>query len=156
MTRTRTGRRNGFMLVELVFVLGMIAVAALISTQLYVDMTRAHGRMLLQQEAQQRFDLALRPLRSDVWNATTASVDKGGTLYLTRPDGKGVQWQAGDRLSRTIESQPPREWNQLGANLSFVIRDGAVVLREEPSQSDTNGGEIVLPLVAGGLKGQTP
>ena len=156
MNRSIASRYRGFMLVELVFVLGLIAVAAVISTQLYIEMTRGHARMLEQREAQERFDLALRPLRSDVWNSNAASVDEAGVLHLTRGDGKTIQWNAKDQLKRIVDGEPQRLWDQLGGPWSFAVRGSTVVLREEPSQSDPKGGQIAMPLVAGSFKGQTP
>ena len=143
-------------LVELIFLLGLISVAAVMSTQLYIEMSRDHVRMTAQREAQQRFDLALRPLRADVWNASAARVDEAGVLHLTTSGGSEIQWRAGEQLHRTSDKEPARQWDELVTTLSFSTDGKSVVLHEEPSQDDRAGGEITLPMIASRLKGQTP
>jgi type II secretory pathway component PulJ len=157
MNRHRARRHHGFMFVELLFILGLVAVAAVISTQLYIDMTRAHSRLLQQREAQARFDGALKALRADVWNAINASVDDAGGLTLKQADGKTIHWLAHEELKRTIDGDPARQWNQLGAQLSFSVEKNTVILHEEPTaKSETKPGRITMPMVAAGLKGVTP
>jgi type II secretory pathway pseudopilin PulG len=155
MRHRRTARRRGYLLIELMAILGIIALTALIAIDLYLNMSQNHIRLIGQQEAQQRFDLAVRQLRSDVWNVSAASIDDKGLLQLTRTDGKKIQWRAGDRLNRTSDGLSPEEWNRLGTQLSFEMHGPTVVLREDPSQADPTSGEIVMPMVAAGFKGDS-
>jgi hypothetical protein len=134
-------------------IIGIMGVVALISTQLYVDMSRNYLRLVQQQQAQQRFDLAVRQLRSDVWNASSALINERGELRLTRVDGKRIQWNAGDRLDRTCDGQSSQHWNELGTSLSFAMRGATIIIREEPSPADPTGGQIAMPMVAATVTG---
>jgi type II secretory pathway component PulJ len=155
MSHRRSTRHRGYFLIELMVIIGIIGVIALVAVELYASMTQHQIRLVAQQEAEQRFDLAVRQLRSDVWNASSATIDEKGELQLVRADGKKVLWLAGNQLNRTCDGQQPEQWNELGAELSLAMHGSTVVLSEAPSPTDPTSGQIAMPMVAAAFKGDT-
>ncbi|HVS71252.1 MAG TPA: hypothetical protein VHQ47_08355 [Phycisphaerae bacterium] len=93
MTRRGQARSRGFVLMELLVVVVLLAAFMIVSTQLFVLATRAHRDSIRRTEQIGRVDAAVRRFRADVWGASAASVTPDGDLHLSGADGETV-WRA--------------------------------------------------------------
>lgn len=152
MSRART---RGFVLVEMMFVIGLLSVVALIVGQLYFASVQTTQRVAAMQTAQTRFDQAVRRLRGDVWGALGCTSPDPHTLRIERPDGKAVEWSAGQFLRRT-SGEARQSWEELRTDLRFEVRGPVVVVVQDPAEGEAGGGRVALLNEAALLKGGRP
>lgn len=123
---------GGFMLVEMLIVIGMLAVVALVAGQLFQVINHAQREAAAQQMQEAQLDQAIRQLRTDVWRASSIEVRGSDALRLNLPNGQEIDWEAGKILARKSlslsEDEPQRQWKDLGATLSFSPRGAGVVV----------------------------
>ena len=139
---SRRGSLPAFMLVELMFVLGLLAVAALVATQIFLFNMRTTTRLSQQHQAQAQFDQAAAQLGRDVWAASSVASPQPQVLKLRLADGQEITWHAGRVLERASEAQV-RRWDALSAEVAFEVRGPTVAIVVEPNHSDP-GGRLVL------------
>jgi type II secretory pathway pseudopilin PulG len=149
----RLHRNNAFALLELMFVLGLLAFVALVAGQLFFGITRATSQVNQRQAAQIRVDQAVRRLRQDVWNATQITVPDPQHLQIKLAD-KSVTWSAGQFLKRDTGAESQR-WDELQTDLHFEQRGPTVSLAQEPTQGES-GGRVTLLNANAVLKGPNP
>ena len=147
-------KRKAFALLELMFVLGLLAFVALVAGQLFVGVTRSTTTVNQRQTAQIRLDQAVRRLRQDVWNATQITLPDPQHLQLKIND-KSITWTATQDLKRESASDS-QLWTDLQTTLYFEQHGPTISLAQDPSQGES-GGRITL-LNANSLltKGPTP
>jgi type II secretory pathway pseudopilin PulG len=133
---------SAFMLVELMFVLGLLAVVALVATQIFLFNMRTSTQLSQQHQAQAQFDQATAQLRRDVWGASSLESQTAQVLNVKLADGREVTWHAGKALERTSNSQS-RRWDALDADIAFEVRGPTVAIAVEPHKSDP-GGKLTL------------
>jgi len=147
-------RTRGFVLVEMMFVIGLLAIVGLIVGQLYFASTQTTQRVARMQAAETRFDQAVRQLRRDVWNASGCTLSDPHTLRVERSDGKAIEWTTGQFLRRN--SDGAREaWDELQTDLHFEVRGPIVVVVQDPAEGEA-GGRVALLDEAALLKGGRP
>jgi type II secretory pathway pseudopilin PulG len=138
-------RPSGFVLIEILVVLGMVAFVSIVATRLFRATLRTWRESAQSQSAQFRFDQAVGQLRRDVWSATSIEAPNPQDTILQTPEGR-VEWHAVDPagLARSTPADPAdhRRWEGLG-NLTFATRGPTLVVRVKPSPQDA-GGEMVL------------
>jgi type II secretory pathway pseudopilin PulG len=130
------------MLVELMFVLGLLAVVALVATQIFLFNMRTSAQLSRQHQAQAQFDQATAQLRRDVWGASSLESPGTQVLKLKHADGQEVTWHAGKVLERTSDSQD-RRWDALDADIAFEVHGPTAIIAVEPHKSDA-GGKLTL------------
>ena len=143
--------RRGFMLLELLSVIVLMAVFAAVA----VPVLRWSIRTLVTPPpaaAAGRLDAAVGTLRRDVWRAGTLAAPSPHELQLTTPDGHTVTWQVGpgDHLQRD-----DRRWDGLFPAASVAI-DGVAVRLTLPDGHGFRGGVVVLPSESALIGRQTP
>lgn len=141
--------RRGFVLIEMLAVLALLAAFGIVSAKLFTSLMRQMRTTAAAQSVAGRLDSALSTLRTDVWSATQLQA-QDTTLILTT-GAHTVTWLADDKgnLSRTETGAAPvtsdtRRWDNLPARLSFAV-NGTVVsvhVTESDGHSDT------LPLLS--------
>ena len=137
---------RGFMLIELLIVLGMLAVVGLVAGQLFRVTLQAEGESAAQQLDEAQFDQALGQLRADVWRASSIEVCGPNALRLNLSNGQEIDWESGDTLARKSLSlavdEPQQQWKDLGASLSFSPHGAAILV--EVSRQNKPEGRVVL------------
>ncbi|HVX83308.1 MAG TPA: hypothetical protein VH253_00685 [Phycisphaerae bacterium] len=144
----------GFVLMELLIALVLLAVFMIIITQVFVLATRAHRDSIRRTAQVSRVDSAVRRLREDVWGAPAATVDAQGELHVTRAEGE-VVWRVGPapapvlrgaeyRLERTINGARADQasWNGLPA-ATFSVSGQVVTLTFHTGAAGLGGDESV-------------
>lgn len=91
--RRRASCRPGLILIEMLFVVGLLAIFALVATQVLATSLRVSGQIERTQARVSQFDQAMALLRSDVWRAASVEAD-GRSATVHWPDGRSVVWSA--------------------------------------------------------------
>jgi len=133
MKKLRSHR--GFMLIEMMIVLSLLAIFAVAATRLMVLCIRVPNQVGQKRDQIVRFDLAMGRLRQDIWRANSLRCIDAHTLQIQSPGDADVTWKAHDgQISRSAaHSSTKEQWN-LGADVSFVSRPaGAEVDIREPT-----------------------
>lgn len=138
-------RASGFVLIEILVVLGMVAFVSIVATRLFRATLRTWRESAQAQSAQFRFDQAVGQLRRDVWSATSIETPGDRETILQTPEGR-VEWHAIDPAglarSTSADAADRRHWEGLG-NLTFTTRGPTLVVRVKPDPQDA-GGDMVL------------
>jgi|GEM_PF-4308289 len=118
---------RGFMLIEMMIVLSLLAIFAVAATRLMVLCIRVPKQVGQKRDQIVRFDLAMGRLRQDIWRASTLRCIDAHTLQIQSPGDPEVTWEAYDgQISRSAaHSSTKEQWN-LGADVSFVSRSAGV------------------------------
>jgi len=126
----RTPHRRGYLIVEMLFWLGLLTVFAFVAGHLFVRTFRVIHDSGQQVEDETRFDTAVRQLRRDVAQAKGMDVQGQQTLVVHRPAGD-VQWRSdGNGISRS-SSGDVLTW-QVGQPVQFAIDGQVVLVRTNP------------------------
>ena len=120
------------------FVLGLLAVVALVGTQIFLFTMRTSAQLSRQHQAQAQFDQAAAQLRRDVWSASSLELPEPQVLKVKLADGQEVTWHAGTVLDRRVNSQL-RGWDALDADITFEVRGPTVTIAIDPQKSDARG-----------------
>jgi prepilin-type N-terminal cleavage/methylation domain-containing protein len=136
----RHRRRCGFLMIEIMVALALLAVFALIASRLFTASIRVIGRSSQQIDAMVRFDGMMRALRADVWSAERIEEVADGSLRLRSPVAGDVRWtiDTEGRFTRTAAGEELRVFPSITPGARFARLGGAVavVVQGEP---------IVLP-----------
>jgi type II secretory pathway component PulJ len=156
--RSRSPR--GFTLGHLLIALPLLAVFAVVSTQLLRTTWRTSADVRVTAEANARFDTAIHRLRADAWGASGMTAG-GTTATLRQPDGRSVVWQmnpASRALVRTVSSggdaaTAPADalsWEQVPV-LGFSVEGPALrVSIPDPSAGRTDEMTLISQLMLAG------
>lgn len=124
--------RRGFMLIEMMVVIGLLAVVGLIAAQLFHLMEKVERESLWQQIHESQLDQAVRQLRQDVWRAGAVEVPAPGEVRLAMSDGQEIDWAMSGSLTRRsaalTEDGSTRHWKDLGVTFGFSRRGAALVV----------------------------
>ena len=133
MKKLRSHR--GFMLIEMMIVLSLLAIFAVAATQLMVLCIRVPKQVGQKRDQIVRFDLAMGRLRQDIWRANSLRCIDAHTLQIQSPGDQDVSWEARNgQISRSAGHSSTKERWSLGADVSFVSRpSGAEVDVREPT-----------------------
>ena len=136
----RPAATRGFMLLELLVVVGLLAVFAAVAVPVLRGSVSAMAATP-PAVAAGRLDAAVKMLRGDVWGATTLAAPSPHELRLTAADGRTVTWQVGpgDRLHRDGQ-----RWTGLFPEAAVDV-DGAAVRLSLADARGFHGGVVVLP-----------
>lgn len=135
-------RPSGFVLIEILVVLGMVAFVSIVATRLFRATLRTWRESAQSQSAQFRFDQAVGQFRRDVWAATSIETPNDRETILQTPGGR-IEWHAIDPagLARSTTADH-RRWEGLG-NLTFTPRGPTLIVRLKPDPQEA-GGDMVL------------
>ena len=141
--RSRPARPCGFMLLEILVILGLLAVAALLSARLYFITGQAAQRANQRQTAQAQFDQALAQLRSDVWQAKSVELKDPHTLMIHDAEETTITWQSSQSLQRRPGGPQAhiQHWPEIGGVLEFEVRGPEVIVID---RSGEPAGQVVL------------
>lgn len=149
-------KRRGFMLVELMVVVGLVAFVGLVSMQLFRATLRTWSASANEQAVQSRFDLAIGQLRRDVWSATSIELADPTSISIHDPT-ETVHWTADASGGLSRNSGHPadaRHWPNLGG-IRFEMRGPTLTVHLAPTHEEA-GGDLVLMsqtmLLAGGSR----
>lgn len=137
-------KRRGFMLVELMLVIGLVAFVGLVSMQLFRATLRTWSASAKEQAVQSRFDLAIGQLRRDVWSATSIELANPTSISIHNPS-ESIHWTAEAWSGLSRKSDHPadgRHWLDLG-NITFELRGPTLIVHLSPTHEEA-GGDMVL------------
>ena len=141
---------RGFMLIEMMIVLSLLAVFAVAATRLMVLCIRVPNQVGQKRDQIVRFDLAMSRLRQDIWRASTLRCIDAHTLQIQSHGDPDVTWEARNgQISRSAAHSSTKEQWILGAEISFVSQPaGAEVDIREPNgaidQTDMSSQAMLL------------
>ena len=141
---------RGFALLEIMFVLGVLAFVALVATQIFVAVNQTTLKTVERQAAQMRFDQAVRRLRTDVWNASQCTLENTHELQIHSGD-KSIAWTIGSTIKRQSGAES-NTWEDLQSDLHFEVKGNVVTVIQDPVAGDS-GGRVSLLDAAALLKG---
>jgi hypothetical protein len=120
-------RRHGFLMIELIFVLGTLAVFALLATRLFYSSEGIFRTSGFVQRDAARFAAATTRLRDDVSNADEVRVVSPNQLQIAEAASPPLQWRiAGDDLVR-IAGAVEQHW-AINEPTSFAAQGKMVLL----------------------------
>ena len=120
-------RHRGFMLIEMMLVLSLLAIFAVAATRLTVLCIRVPKQVGQKRDQIVRFDRAMARLQQDLWRASSVRCMDNHTLQLQSPGQPDVTWKAqGDQISRSMTDSSRAEQWSLGAEFSFSARPAGV------------------------------
>lgn len=133
MKKLRSHR--GFMLIEMMIVLSLLAIFAVAATRLMVLCIRVPKQVGQKRDQIVRFDLAMGRLRQDIWRANSLRCMDAHTLQIQSPGLPDVIWKSETgQISRSSAISSQKEQWTLGADVSFTARSaGAEVDIREPT-----------------------
>jgi type II secretory pathway pseudopilin PulG len=120
----------GFWLLELLFVIGLLAIVALIATKLFGATIRlGHDTAETQNHAATLESLST-VLRSDMWGSTKFDLaDEGRGVTIKLPGERTIAWSIADEtLTRREKDGPPRRW-AIAKETVFAADGPLLVLR---------------------------
>ena len=130
-------KRSGYMILEMMCVLGLLSVFALISSHLFQStVTVWHGAAAAGDSAM-RFDSAVDVMREDVFLSDSTEMPDSNSLVIHRADGGVIRWQAGGSDIRRISGDAQRNWN-VGQKIQ-LRQQGKIVLVQP-----VTGGELAI------------
>lgn len=110
MKRTIRHPRRGYLLIEMLVIIGIMSIAIFVEVKLY--RTTMH---IVQSEPQNQKQLMameqlVRWLRKDVWAAQNIAVSQENTVTLTHPGNRNIEWKFAEtdvtRSERSGEQEP--------------------------------------------------
>ena len=148
---------HGFMLIEMLIVLGLLAVVALMAGQLFRVTGQISRESAQRQIRESQLDQAMQQLRADVWQASQIELRDPHSIRLHTPDGQEIEWDMTATLSRKsfalLTDQSEQRWSDLGADVTFAARGPGLVITV--SRGPEVDGEFVLVSQSMLLSGRT-
>ena len=147
-SRTNSGPpiAHGFVMVEMLVVIGMLAAVGLVAGQLFRVTMQVQRESAWQQIHESQLDQSLRQLRTDVWRASSIEVRRSDAVRLNMSNGQEIDWEAGSSLVRKslalAEDQSEQRWNDLGVTLAFTPHAAGIVV--EVSRGRESAGRMIL------------
>ena len=151
----RTGRRGGWQLVELSFVLGILAIVSVVATRLLLGLMSIENRAGREVQEAAIFDRLAEQWREDLHRASSATLSQdAASLQLALAAGTQVEYRiAGDKLTREQRESggrmPAREGYVVAARKWRFDRsdDGRTMklVRESAPEALIRGGGSAAP-----------
>lgn len=136
--------RCGFVLLEILAVITLMAVLGLISARLSTSVIKLMGQTGLNHTRAIRIDSAIRELRFDCWSAQSMSA-AATNLNLTLPDNRQVAWTIlPDGNLERREGQSTRAYPLAISGATFRVERSAASL-SVPDTRQMRGGEVQFP-----------
>ncbi len=151
-------KRRGYMLMELVVYVALLAMFTLIASKLFITCMRLAQDTRKTQDAIWRFDGAIRQLRQDVWSSNHIKSQNKESVLLEQPNGPAIHWYVDEdkTLVRRVEKEPaplPQRWPGGKETITFDTHSGILRLIEcDAHGHETNQIPLVCPLEADGSK----
>ena len=124
--KQRRLRRGGFMIVQMLVVLGLMAAFVVVAERVFRLSMQTSARAASEQEDLLRLERAMTALRADVWRAEKLEIDKSN-VHVSG-EGLDVTWRTGaDGEVRRIEGEDEQKWPGLG--LEFERQGPWLVVR---------------------------
>ena len=120
---------SGFVLIEMMIALGLLAIVGLMAAQVFRSVSRAWHQAAVQQSAEMRLDQAVHQLRLDVWNASSMESPDPQTLRIHPADGPAIEWRLGKAVERSSGAATPpqvQRWSDFQAELSIALHGDVV------------------------------
>lgn len=126
---------RGFMLLEMVLVLSLLAIFAFAATRLMVLCIHVPQQVGQKRDQIIRFDRAMACLRQDIWRAGALRCIDSHTLQIQAPGQPEITWKGEKvQISRSVANSAKKEQWDLEAEVSFAARPaGAEVDIREPA-----------------------
>lgn len=141
--RSTASRMNGgFLFVELLFVIGMLAVASLLGAIIFRTAGQALTETTKLQTSELQIDQALGRLRADVWGASAMESKNGQLLLVRSPGANDVHWKANGTLARTGPRASTLRWDRIDARIAFQVHGPTLKVRVERGPNDIS--DVVL------------
>ena len=143
--KQRRLRRGGFMIVQMLVVLGLMAAFVVVAERVFRLSVQTSARAASEQEDLLRLERAMTQLRADVWRAKKLEIAKS-SVHVSA-EGLDATWQtaADGELQRT-EGDAVQHWTGLGLEFErqgpwLVVRRGeAEVALLRQAVGDLKGG----------------
>jgi prepilin-type N-terminal cleavage/methylation domain-containing protein len=129
MSAYRKRVARGFMLIEIMVAISLLAVFALIATKLLVLGIKVPHEVGEQRDAIVRFDSVVTRLRDDVWQARSIKSPDEKTLEIQTDSSGAVTWriEAGAVLRTGADAKQTQRW-ELKEKLGFSGDGAGMVL----------------------------
>jgi type II secretory pathway pseudopilin PulG len=130
--RRQRRRFRGFMIVQMLVVLGLMAAFVVVAERVFRLSVQTSARAALEQEDLQRLDRALTALRADVWRAGKVEVEKS-SVHVSA-EGLDATWKTlGDGELRRTQGKEEQRWAGLG--LEFERQGPWLVVRRRGAEA---------------------
>jgi type II secretory pathway pseudopilin PulG len=120
--------RRGFTLTEMLFILGMLAVAGLLTTRLFTASMRVIDQAPAARDRQTSIEHISMALRRDVWSASAIQLPDSRTIVLANPDGQTTRWTVDEHGIIRSSGGAERRW-PVAMPLWFESIEAGVALR---------------------------
>ena len=134
-TATRSAnrlQRGGFLFFELLFAIGMLAVASLLGAEVFRIASRAVSETVARQTSQLQLDQAMRHLRADVWDASALEPGDNHTLRIRTAGNEIIRWKTNGALTRiAADAARNLSWDRINAKVTFAVRGPTVTVGVE-------------------------
>jgi type II secretory pathway component PulJ len=132
MRTTRALR--AFTLTEIIFALGLMGAAGVISAKLFTASMRSIQSSRAVEDREARLQRLTAAIHQDIWAAVKIESPDARGLSLTRADGTKIQWRFSDAdalRAGDVEQRWP-----IDSPLQVEVRGAAVVLRNASDRGD--------------------
>lgn len=130
-------KRSGYMILEMLCVLGLLGVFGLISSRLFQStVTVWHGAAAAGESAM-RFDSAMAVMREDVFLSDSTEMPDSNSLVVHQADDNVIRWQAEGSDIQRISGDAQRSWS-VGQKIQ-LRQQGKIVLVQP-----VTGGELAI------------
>jgi type II secretory pathway component PulJ len=139
---TRRWSQRGFVLVNVIIVIGLLGAFAVVATHVFRLAIRTSSAAAVDQDERTRLEQALGVLRRDAWEAKALEIPEMSKAVLAGAGKRPIVWttQKDGAVVRTVDAEE-RRWK--GLNLSFEREGRLVVVRRD-------GNEVALLRQASG------
>ncbi|HWP40751.1 MAG TPA: hypothetical protein VNL70_07485, partial [Tepidisphaeraceae bacterium] len=122
-------KRSAFTVTEMLFSLGILAVAGLLMARIFTGSIRAIEAAHADLDRAAAADRFAAALKTDVWNASSIQSPDPATLILTLGDGTGIRWSLADdgTVTRIADSAPGSRWSP-GERLQIQVQGPSAII----------------------------
>lgn len=147
--------RRGFTIMELMTVIGVLALVSLAAGYLFSATVRLNHATGESRNAAAGFDACIEALRADAWSATKIELSGDKEATIATATGKPIVWTIDETgVSRRVEGAPTRRWT-LGEGATFAVESVELLVRL-PQTKTQRSGVARLPSEVLLLKRETP
>ena len=149
MSARPCSKSRGFVLMELMLVLGLLAIFAIVASRVVIISLKAMAQSGDQHEQIVRFESAMSSLRRDAWSARQMSSADPQTISITNDDGT-ITWsiEKDELVRKTSDPHLTQRW-ALETKLSFAV-SGPTLTVSAQEAGGSGQFQMFSPLLAGG------
>jgi prepilin-type N-terminal cleavage/methylation domain-containing protein len=149
MSSRKCTNSRGFALIELMLVLGLLAVFAVVATRVIVISLKTMAQSGDQHDQIVRFESAMSSLRRDAWSARQISSADPQAVSITNADGT-VTWSIEkNALVRKSSNPQLMQRFELEAKLSFSVSGPTLTVSANESNGQSGQFQMFSPRLAG-------